>query len=110
MEAVRDKDVAALDHILADDYTYTDSRGRVSTKADSLRQARATGGRMKAFHTSEAKALVHGDVAVVTGRVRIEGESAGEPYDAEVRFSDVLARIDGRWRAIAAHASQSNDR
>jgi ketosteroid isomerase-like protein len=110
MEAVRDKDVAALDHILADDYTYTDSRGRVSTKADSLRQARATGGRMKAFHTSEAKALVHGDVAVVTGRVRIEGEAGGEPYDAEVRFTDVLARIDGRWRAIAAHASQLNGR
>jgi ketosteroid isomerase-like protein len=65
---------------------------------------------MKAFHTSEAKALVHGDVAVVTGRVRIEGEAGGEPYDSEVRFTDVLARIDGRWRAIAAHASQSNDR
>jgi ketosteroid isomerase-like protein len=110
MEAVRDKNVAALDEILADDYTYTDSRGRVTTKADSLRQARATGGRMKAFHTSEAKALVHGDVAVVTGRVRIEGEAGGQPYDSEVRFTDVLARIDGRWRAIAAHASQSNDR
>ncbi|HMI87037.1 MAG TPA: nuclear transport factor 2 family protein [Polyangiaceae bacterium] len=105
MEAIRDKDVAALDRILADDYTFTDSRGRVSHKEDSLRQARATGSRMKAFHTSERKAQIHGDVAVITGRVRTEGETGGTPYDAEAQFTDVLARIDGQWRAIAAHAS-----
>jgi ketosteroid isomerase-like protein len=110
MEAIRDKDVAALDRILADDYTYTDSRGRVSGKADSLRQARAAGGRMKAFHTAETKAQVHGDLAVVTGRLRIEGESGGETYDTEVRFTDILARIDGQWRAVAAHASTPSSR
>jgi ketosteroid isomerase-like protein len=109
MEAVRDKDVAALDRILADDYTYTDSRGRVSNKADNLRQARAVGGRMKAFHTSDAKARVYGDLAIVTGRMRIEGVASGQPYDAEVRFTDILARIDGRWRAVAAHASKPSD-
>jgi ketosteroid isomerase-like protein len=109
MEAVRDKDVAALDRILADDYTYTDSRGRVSNKADNLRQARAASGRMKAFHTFDAKARVYGDLAIVTGRMRVEGTASGQPYDAEVRFTDILARIDGRWRAVAAHASNPGD-
>ena len=110
MEAVRDKDAAALDRILADDYTYTDARGTVSTKADSLHQARSTGSRMKAFQTSETKARVHGDIAVITGRLRMEGETGGEPYEAEVRFTDILARIDGRWRAVAAHASNPRAR
>jgi ketosteroid isomerase-like protein len=110
MEAIRDKNAAALDRILADDYTFTDSRGRVSTKEDSLRQARASGARMKAFHASETKAQVHGDLAVITGRVRIEGESGGEPYDAELRFTDILARIDGQWRAVAAHMSRPSAR
>jgi ketosteroid isomerase-like protein len=105
MEAVRDKDAATLDRILVDDYTYTDSRGRVSSKADSLRQARATGDRMKAFQTMDEKARIYGDMAIVTGRLRVEGVAGGQPYDAEVRFTDILARIDGQWRAVAAHAS-----
>ena len=110
MEATRDNDVAALERILADDYTYTDSRGRVSNKADSLRYARAARNHMKAFYTSDEKARVYGDVAIVTGRMRVEGVAGGEPYDAEVRFTDILARVDGQWRAVAAHASRPNER
>lgn len=110
MEAIRDNDVAALDRLLTDDYTYTDSRGGVTGKADSLRQARSTANRMKAFQTLDAKAQVHGDTAVVTGRLRVEGETEGKAYEAEVRFTDILARIDGRWRAVAAHASRLPDR
>jgi len=110
MEATRDNDAAALDRILADDYTFTDSRGRVSNKADSLRYARAARNHMKAFYTSDEKARVYGDVAIVTGRMRVEGVAGGEPYDAEVRFTDILARVDGQWRAVAAHASRPNER
>ena len=109
MEAVRDKDAAALDRILADDYTYTDSRGGVTNKADSLRQTRNPNEHMKAFHTSEETARVYGDVAIVTGRLRVEGVAGGQSYDAEVRFTDILARIDGRWRAVAAHASRAGE-
>lgn len=110
MEAIRDKDAKALDRILADDYTYTDSRGVVTNKADSLRQTTNQNDRMKAFQTTEETARVYGDLAIVTGRLRVEGVAGGQPYDAEVRFTDILARIDGRWRAVAAHASRAGER
>ena len=111
MEAIRDKNAAALDRILADDYTYTDSSGTVSNKADSLRQARTSRGRMTTYQTSDEKAQIYGDLAVVTGRLRVEGVAgSGQTYDAEVRFTDILARIDGQWRAVAAHASKSSER
>jgi ketosteroid isomerase-like protein len=110
MEAIRDKDAATLDRILADDYIYTDSRGGVTNKADSLRKTNNHNDRMKAFHTSEETARVYGDMAIVTGRLRVEGIAGGQAYDAEVRFTDILARIDGRWRAVAAHASRSGER
>jgi len=110
MEAIRDKDAATLDRILADDYVYTDSRGGVTNKADSLRQTQNQTDRMKAFHTSDETARVYGDMAIVTGRLRVEGVAGGQPYDAEVRFTDILARIDGRWRAVAAHASRAGER
>ena len=111
MEAIRDKDAAALDRILADDYVYTDSRGGVSNKADSLRDARSGRGRLTAFQTTDEKAHIFGDVAVVTGHLRVEGVAgSGQTYDAEVRFTDILARIDGQWRAVAAHASKATAR
>ncbi|MET0592381.1 MAG: nuclear transport factor 2 family protein [Polyangiaceae bacterium] len=111
MEAIRDKDAVALDRILADDYTYTDSRGGVTNKADSLRQARSQGGeRMKSFQTTDTRAHVFGDTAVVTGRLRVEGEAGGKTFEAEVRFTDILSRIDGQWRAVAAHASRLADK
>jgi ketosteroid isomerase-like protein len=65
---------------------------------------------MKAFYTSDEKARVYGDVAIITGRLRVEGIASGQPYDAEVRFTDILARIDGQWRAVAAHASKPLER
>jgi len=111
MEAIRDKNAAALDRILGDDYTYTDSRGAVTNKADSLREARTSRGRMTAYHTSDEKVHIYGDLAIVTGRLRVEGVAGGgQAYDAEVRFTDILARIDGQWRAVAAHASRPSER
>jgi ketosteroid isomerase-like protein len=65
---------------------------------------------VKAFHTSDAKARIYGDTAIITGHLRVEGVAGGKPYDAEVRFTDILARIDGRWRAVGAHTSESGGR
>ena len=107
MEAERKKDARALDHILADSYVYTDAGGS-STKADSLRAARrGGGGRMTLLVPEQMSVRLLGDTAVLTGRARVQGVSAqGVAYDFRYQFTDIVARIDGRWRAIAAHVSR----
>jgi ketosteroid isomerase-like protein len=105
MEAARKKDAPALDRILADGYVYTDAGGS-STKADSLREARRGGGRTTLLRPEELDVRLFGDTAVLTGRARIQGVSErGVAYDFRYRFTDIVARIDGRWRAVAAHVS-----
>jgi ketosteroid isomerase-like protein len=105
LTAVCKKDVDALERILADDYTYTDTTGARSGKADDLRRARSTSDGLVSFQTSNVQARVYGDVAVLTGQLAVEGLNQGKPYAAQVMFTDTLARIDGQWRAVAAHVS-----
>jgi len=106
MDAIRSNDATALDAILAHDYQLTDNSGRVHTRADDLARARAGTMHFDAYDTTEVKVRVWGDTAVVTGRASTRGTNAGRPFANDFTFTDTLARIDGRWRAVAAHVSR----
>ena len=107
MEAYLHDDVTALDAILANDYTLTDSTGGVSTKADDLANARSHRVHFDAYDNTDVRVRVWGDTAVVTGRSRISGNASGRPFAHDITFTDTLAHIDGRWRAVAAHISRT---
>jgi ketosteroid isomerase-like protein len=107
MEAYLHDDAAALDAILANNYTLTDSTGGVSTKADDLANTRTHRVHFDAYDTSEIHVRVWGDTAVVTGRSRIRGSASGRAFAHDITFTDTLAHIDGHWRAVAAHVSRT---
>ena len=44
----------------------------------------------------------HGNTAVVTGILRLEGRAKDGPFDRHYRFTDTWLRRGGRWRIIAA--------
>lgn len=109
MQAYLDDDVAALDAILADNYTLTDGSGGVTTKADDLRNARTHHLHFDVYDNADVRVHVWGDTAVVTGHSTIRGNAAGRPFAHHISFTDTLARIDGRWRAVAAHVSRARE-
>jgi ketosteroid isomerase-like protein len=95
-----------IENIIASDWTLTGPDGRVSTRADVLRDVFvARTHRIIAITVDDVHARVFGDAAVVTGRTHGRGESANTPYDVVIRFTDVFIRRDGRWQAVASHAS-----
>jgi len=98
-------DVAALDEILADNYRSIDPNGRVVTKADDLARTKTL--HYDAFDTTDIQVRVWGDTAVVTGHSDIRGTNAGRAFAANIAFTDTLSRIDGRWRAVAAHVTRA---
>ena len=98
-------DVAALDAILADNYRATDPSGRTVTKADDLERTKTL--HYDVFDTTDIQVRVWGDTAVATGHSEIRGTNAGLPFAAKIAFTDTLARIDGRWRAVAAHVTRA---
>jgi ketosteroid isomerase-like protein len=49
---------------------------------------------------------VFGDFAVVTGRSVLSGSYQGQRANVVQRFTDVFARRDGRWQAVASQGTQ----
>jgi len=90
-------DRSALDAILADDYIDTDWQGRTRNKTDLLRGAAAKGA---SEHVAGLRVRVWGDTAVATGTNHIHSSAKG--WSADVTFTDIFSRIDGRWRAVAS--------
>lgn len=99
-------DRAAVERIIAPEWSVTGPDGQMSTRADVLRDVFETRvHHITAITVDDVRVRVFGDAAVVTGRTHGRGESERTPYDVVIRFTDTFIRRDGRWQAVASHAS-----
>ncbi len=106
-------DMAALDRIMADDYTFTDSSGAVRTKtqvftdlARVLAQANVMNVyKIESINPDELKVHVYGDTAVVTGRTRVKAYTADQSISDQYRFKRVWVKQQGRWQLVANHST-----
>ena len=109
MDVTVNKDVAALNALIADDLVYTHSSARQDTK-QSLIEAMVTG---KTVYTSlvpsEVKAQDFGDTVVLTGIARISVMSGGKPNSFGVRFTDVYANKGSKWQMVVWQSTKLPD-
>lgn len=109
MAATVNKDVAALNELIADDLVYTHSSARQDTK-QSLIDAMVTG---KTVYTSlvpsEVKAHDCGNAVVLTGIARISVMASGKPNSFGVRFTDVYANKGGKWQMVVWQSTKLPD-
>ena len=84
--------------ILADDYRDIDWRGQIRDKQTLLAAIHESAD--KTQHIASLQVRVWGDTAVATGINQVHSASKG--WTVEIPFTDVFARIDGRWRAVAS--------
>ena len=101
-------DADAIDSLLADDFTLTDSRGRISSRADAAAEARAGAVRYSEFRNVDQQVRLYlgGRVAVVTGRTLVAGTTAdGASFRQDLPFTDTLVLLAGRWRMVSSHVS-----
>jgi hypothetical protein len=104
-------DRAAIERIIAPDWRSTGPDGRVTDRATVLADVfERRVHRIRRVEIEDVRVRVFGDAAVVTGRTRGAGEVAGAPYDVVIRFTDTFIRRDGRWTAVASHASLATPR
>lgn len=92
-------DRTALQKMIADDFQATGPRGNTLFKDDVLPEEGAQSGGLS-ITTSDVKARIFGDTAVVTAN---GVQKAGEKR--ELRFTVVFAKRDGRWQMVAGHLS-----
>jgi ketosteroid isomerase-like protein len=103
------RDVAALEAILADDYTIVLSSGTERTKAMVLADVASPDIRWEINETSGWEVKVHGDMAIIVATLHQKGVDHGTRFDSNVKFSDTYIRDRDRWRNIHAHASKAVD-
>jgi hypothetical protein len=95
-----------IERIIAPEWTITYPDGHMAGRAAVLDQVFETGvHRIRGLEVDDVQARVFGDAAVVSGRTHGVGDFGGAGYDVVIRFTDTFVRREGRWQAVASHAS-----
>jgi hypothetical protein len=100
------RDRATVERIIAPEWRSTGPDGSANDRAGVVTQVFETGAhKIHDLKIDDVTARVFGDAAVVTGRTHGVGEFDDARYDVVFRFTDTFVRRDGRWQAVASHAS-----
>src|ERR1700749_3244892 len=100
MTAMGQKDLPALDRIIADDLIYTHSSARVDTKKTLIGAMESGQNVYTAVEASEVVSQYLGDTVVLTGFAAISVKSGVTPNSFRVRFVDVYAHRGGQWQMV----------
>lgn len=104
MAAIKNKDAATLEPMLADDFVYRTHFGAEADKAEFLKSIASFPVKIISIRGEELKVNVYGETAVLTG-VQLAKASApeGKVEDSAVAFADVFVRREGRWLMVLAY-------
>ena len=106
MDAAFQKDLAACEQFLADEFTMVTSRGSETDRATWLRNVRDNARRSEAPQFPDLRVRMYGDTALVTSRSLNPGATfAGRAWSPENYITDVWVRRDGRWQVVRRHSS-----
>ena len=100
--SVQTSDVRRFDEILADDFLCSNPDGSLVDRAAFLAQT-ARPVKISNLEAHDVTVRIIGDVAIIHARTTYTGPD-GRPGAG--RYTDVWARRQGRWLAVAAHVTR----
>ena len=100
-QALLKGDVATLERMTSDDYTFVTLRGEMRTKAEILKGFASGSFKYDSRQIFGLNVRVYGDTAVVTGRSMQKGEENGKDYSGAYWFTRVYVKQKGRWVTVA---------
>jgi len=103
---------AALDALLADDYTAITAKGAIQTKEQALSSLRSGAFQLTSLTISDRKVRIYGSTAVVTSLAELTGNKS-QDMTGRYRYTRVYVRnTQGQWKIVSFEASriqESND-
>jgi ketosteroid isomerase-like protein len=101
LEAFKNRDKAALDRILADDFIFTDEEGQVYSKAQYI-EAVTKIIKVDSYDIGDITIRVYGDTGIVgarwTGKITVDGKDAS----GAIRYTDTCVKRQERWQVVAS--------
>src|SRR5687767_14647290 len=108
LDAYEQNDAAAMDRIVADDFTITFPNGGMQTKPQimaMLRSPRRAARPRVRFRTEGVQSRAYGETVILIGKVVSEYERDGKSSVEQSRYTDTYVRRGGRWQVVASHLS-----
>lgn len=100
-------DADAIEAMLAPGYTYAHaSNARVDSRQEWVESFHSGGQRYHVYDIFDLAFLDYDEVVVIRGRAHQEMSPRGERIALHTRFTSVWVRRDGRWLAVAWHATR----
>ncbi|HUC53416.1 MAG TPA: nuclear transport factor 2 family protein [Candidatus Cybelea sp.] len=104
VDAYKQRQIAAVAALLAEDYVITLEDGSTYGKVGFL-SYNAGPLRVDIAELADVKIHMRENIAVVTAAYHESGELGGKYYDYRDRLTDVWMKIGGKWQLIASHYS-----
>jgi ketosteroid isomerase-like protein len=104
-EAYRQRDIAILSSLLAEDFVITVEDGSTYGKAGYISHSADSSVHVAVAELSDLRVRMHGNTAVVTGAYHEKGDTKGKPYEYHDRLTDVWMKTGSDWQVIASHYS-----
>jgi ketosteroid isomerase-like protein len=91
--------------LLADKFVNTGTDGKVTGKAETLANAKAS--KYESIEYEDVKVTAFGDTAIATGASKAKGtDESGKPMDDHVRWTDTWVKMpNGKWQCVASQGS-----
>ena len=99
IEAIKQRDAAVLDRLLADDCATIDYSGRSIGKAETIERIQSENFTLASITPGEAR--IYGSTALITGNATLKYMSREKPTFRQVRYTGVLANRRGRWQVVS---------
>lgn len=95
------KDMKALEKLYADDFVFTHGSGLVDSKASWLKNIQNPEILYLSRKQDSTQVEMHGDVAIIIGRLDIEREQSEQIFKYGIWYVRVFVRRDSRWQLIS---------
>jgi ketosteroid isomerase-like protein len=98
---------AALENLLADDYTAITAVGAIQTKEQAVTSLRTGALQLTALSISDRKVRIYGSTAVVTSLAELTGNRNTQEMSGRYRYTRVYVRnSQGQWKIVSFEASR----
>ncbi len=100
-------DAGWWDNYLADNFTDTDFRGKVSGKAEIVEMYRSSQLNYETLNLSERTLRIFGgDTVIVTGKMTAEGTYRGQNLSGDFQFTRIWIKMGLEWKLVFSQATK----
>jgi ketosteroid isomerase-like protein len=94
------KDLPALNKVIADDVVYCHSTGVCQNKAELIDFITGGASLYRALDLLQIESKQYGDTIVVNGKLDMKVESGGKVQQFQAIYTDMYVTRDGRWQLV----------